>query len=143
MKSYFNQSFLFLANTRPTIEIQFLVGGMDGIFSFCHRVETVTGTHPVSYPTGTGGFFPGVKRSGHEANHSHSSAGLKNAWNYISVHPTDLHCVVVNYARDNVLMARCLVKHRDKFTFTLRRYELCDDLEHKRPTVKSPYDNGG
>jgi hypothetical protein len=48
----------------------------------------------------------GVKRPGHEAGHSApSSAEVKNAWSYTST---------PQYA----LMACCLVKHRDNFTFT-------------------------
>jgi hypothetical protein len=48
-----------------------------------------------------GALSPGVKRPLLEANHSsRSSAEVKNAWSYTSIHP-------------NVFMAWCLVKHRD------------------------------
>jgi len=43
------------------------------------------------------GLFPGVKRPGHESDHSHpSSAEVKNAWNYISAPPLRLHGVVLS-----------------------------------------------
>jgi hypothetical protein len=49
----------------------------------------------------------GVKRPGREADHSPPpSAEVKNACSYISIPPY-------------VLMAWCLVKHRDNFTFYL------------------------
>jgi hypothetical protein len=38
-----------------------------------------SGAHPASYPMGTGGFSPGVKRPGREADHSLPSiAEVKN-----------------------------------------------------------------
>jgi hypothetical protein len=41
--------------------------------------------HPASYPMGTRDSFPGVKRSGREADQSPpSSAEVKNAWSYTS-----------------------------------------------------------
>jgi hypothetical protein len=50
-----------------------------------HRVQTDSGAHPVSCPTGTGGSYPEVKRPGHEADHAPpSSAEVKNAWSYTS-----------------------------------------------------------
>jgi hypothetical protein len=33
-------------------------------FSFHYRVQTGSGTHPASYPMGTGGSFPGGKADG-------------------------------------------------------------------------------
>jgi hypothetical protein len=41
--------------------------------SLLHNVQAGSGAHPTSYTTGTGSCFPGVKRQGHEADHSHSS----------------------------------------------------------------------
>jgi hypothetical protein len=41
-----------------------------GNFSLHHRLQNGSGAHPASYLTGTRGSFPGVKRSGHEADHS-------------------------------------------------------------------------
>jgi len=35
-----------------------------GNFSFYHRVQTVSGSHSVSYTMGTGGSFPGSKLAG-------------------------------------------------------------------------------
>jgi len=47
----------------------------------------------------------GVQRPGYEADHSPpSSVEVKNAWTYTSI-------------PQYVFMARCLVKHRDNFTF--------------------------
>jgi hypothetical protein len=36
-------------------------------FSLLHIVQTGSRVHPVSYPVGTGGSFPGVKRQGRES----------------------------------------------------------------------------
>jgi hypothetical protein len=35
-----------------------------GNFSLHHRVQNRSGAHPASYPTGTGGSFPGGKAAG-------------------------------------------------------------------------------
>jgi hypothetical protein len=49
-----------------------------GNFSLHHRVQIGSRAHPASYPVGTRGFFPGVKRPGREADHSPpSSAEVK------------------------------------------------------------------
>jgi hypothetical protein len=37
--------------------------------SLLHIVETGSGVHTTSYPVGTGGLFPGVKRPRREADH--------------------------------------------------------------------------
>jgi hypothetical protein len=39
-------------------------------FFLLHIVQTGCGVHPTSYKMGTGGFFPGIKRHGREADHS-------------------------------------------------------------------------
>jgi hypothetical protein len=39
-------------------------------FSLLHVIETGSVGHPTSYPVGTGALFPGVKRTGLEADHS-------------------------------------------------------------------------
>jgi hypothetical protein len=39
-------------------------------FSLHHRFQTGSGDHPASYPMGTRGSFPGVRRPGREADHS-------------------------------------------------------------------------
>jgi hypothetical protein len=63
-----------------------------------------------------------VKLLGHEANHSlPSSAKVKNAQSCTSTPPIRLHGVVLNEARDNVIMVWCLVKHRDTFTLVEHR----------------------
>jgi hypothetical protein len=38
--------------------------------NFLHTIQIISGVHPTSYPMGTGGVFPGVKRPWHEADHS-------------------------------------------------------------------------
>jgi hypothetical protein len=49
-------------------------------FYLYHRVQTGSESHPASYPMGTRGYSPGVKRPGHEASHSlPSNAEIKNA----------------------------------------------------------------
>jgi len=63
-----------------------------------HRVQTGSGAHPASYPMGIRGSFPGIKRSGHEANHHSppSSAEVKNAWCYTFTPPLRLHGVILS-----------------------------------------------
>jgi hypothetical protein len=39
-----------------------------------HCIQSGSGAHPVSYPMGTRGSFPGVKRPGHKADHSPPSS---------------------------------------------------------------------
>jgi hypothetical protein len=61
-------------------------------FSHFH-VQTDSGAHPVSYPMGTGGAFPGegVKRQGREADHSPvTTAEVKQMWIYTSFPHTPL-----------------------------------------------------
>jgi hypothetical protein len=44
----------------------------EGNFSLHHRcVQTGSGAHPASYPTDTGGPFPGTNRQGRKVGHSH------------------------------------------------------------------------
>jgi hypothetical protein len=51
----------------------------------------------VSYPMGTGGFSPGVKQLGREADHSPpTSAEVKKMWIYYIHFPIRLHGVVLN-----------------------------------------------
>jgi hypothetical protein len=60
------------------IGVRFSVGARN--FSLLHLVQTGSGAHPVSYPMGSGFFSVGVKRQGHEAEHSPpSSAEVQNA----------------------------------------------------------------
>jgi hypothetical protein len=40
------------------------IPGGAGNFSLHYRVQTDSGAHTVSYPMGTGGFFPGGKAAG-------------------------------------------------------------------------------
>jgi hypothetical protein len=78
-------------------------------FSLHHRVQNGSGANPVSYPMGIRGTFFGVKRPGHEADHSPpSSAEVKE-------------CVELYLHSHYAFMAWCLIKHRDNFTFTSTR----------------------
>jgi hypothetical protein len=54
-------------------------------FSHLHIIQTSSGVYPTSYKMGTWGSFPGVKRQGHEADHSPpTSAEVKKMWIYAS-----------------------------------------------------------
>jgi hypothetical protein len=54
-------------------------------FSLLHFVQIGSGVHPTFYLIGTRGSFPGVKRQGHEADHSlPTSAEIKKMWIYTS-----------------------------------------------------------
>jgi hypothetical protein len=55
--------------------------GERGFDSHLHGVQTDSGAQPASYPMGTGD-FPEVKRPRREANHSLSSAEVKNSCRY-------------------------------------------------------------
>jgi len=68
-----------------------------GVLSVCYRAQTRSGALPGSYPMDTGGYFPGVKWPGREADHSRaSSAEVKNALSYTSAQPIRLHDVLLN-----------------------------------------------
>jgi hypothetical protein len=82
--------------------VRFPVGA--GNFSLHRRVQNGSGAHPASYPMGTRGSFPEVKRQRPEADHSPPPSAEINEWSYTSIPPY-------------VFMAWCLVKHRDNFTF--------------------------
>jgi hypothetical protein len=57
-------------------------------FSFLHVVQIGSGVHPISYPMANGGFSPGVKRPGREADHSPpASAEVKKMWINTSTPP--------------------------------------------------------
>jgi hypothetical protein len=47
--------------------------------TFLHSVQTESGTHPVSYPMGTGSVFPGVKEKGEVDHKTSPSAEVKNS----------------------------------------------------------------
>jgi hypothetical protein len=68
-----------------------------GKFSSHHRVQTGSGAHPVSYPVGTRGSFPGDKATvAWSWPPPPSSADVKNAWSYTSTLPIRLHGVVLS-----------------------------------------------
>jgi hypothetical protein len=59
-----------------------------------HIAQTASGVHPTSYPMDTGGFLPGVKWPGREADQSPpASAEVKNLYIHF---PIFLHGVVLN-----------------------------------------------
>jgi hypothetical protein len=68
-----------------------------GNFSLHHRVQNGLGPTQPSIQWVQGAFSLGVKRPGHEADHSPpSSAEVKNAWNYTSTPPIRLYGVVLS-----------------------------------------------
>jgi hypothetical protein len=68
--------------------------GNDRTFCLRHRVWTGSGAHTASYPMGTGGSYRGVKRLGHEGDHSPPpTTEARNAWRYTSKSPKCLHGV--------------------------------------------------
>jgi hypothetical protein len=50
------------------------------IFSLRHLFQTGSGAHPASYPVGTRGCCPGVKRPGRKADHSPPSSAEVKEW---------------------------------------------------------------
>jgi hypothetical protein len=56
-----------------------------GNFSLHQRVQNGSGTHPTSYPIGTMGSFPGVRRQGRESDHSHLVPRSKIEWGCTSL----------------------------------------------------------
>jgi hypothetical protein len=57
-------------------------------FFLLRVVQTGSEVHATSYPVGTGGSFPGVKRSGCEPDHTPpDSAEVKKTWIYTSTPP--------------------------------------------------------
>jgi hypothetical protein len=69
--------------------VWFLAGERD--VSLLHSIQTGSGFHPASYPVGTGGSFPGVKRPRLEADHSSSfSAEVNNGGAMTSLPHTSL-----------------------------------------------------
>jgi hypothetical protein len=66
-----------------------------GNFSLHHHIQNGSGAYQASYPVGTRGSFPGIKRLGREADHSPpSSAELNNTWIHTSTRPIRLHGVM-------------------------------------------------
>jgi hypothetical protein len=87
--------------------VRFPTGAMKGLFSIHHRFQTEAGAHLVLCPMGTGegDISRGVKWSGHEANHSPSSAEwFINVWSYTST---------LSY----VFMAWCLIQDKENSTY--------------------------
>jgi hypothetical protein len=81
-----------------------------GIFLFTITSRTALGTTQPPIHWVPEAISQGVKRPGHEADHSPpSSDEVKNAWSYTS-------------PPQYVFRALCLIKHRDNFTVTLLDY---------------------
>jgi hypothetical protein len=95
-----------------------------GNFSLRYHFQTGYRAHTTSCPMATGGFFPWVRRPGHEAdNSSPSSAGIKNAWNYTSTPPIRLHGMVL------------ISVQRQSYLLPFIHYNSPPDL-HDQPIVK-------
>jgi hypothetical protein len=73
--------------------VHFPVRSMIGFFLFVAASRLALGL--TQTPTGIGGFYPGVKRAGLEADHSlPSNAEVKNVLSYTSTPPIRLHVVL-------------------------------------------------
>jgi len=73
------------------------VSGNGGIFSLRLRVQSGSGTQPVSYLRGPFATSLGVKQSWREADHlPPSSAEDENEWSYTSTPPLRLHGMVLS-----------------------------------------------
>jgi hypothetical protein len=103
-------------------------------FTLQHHVQTGSGAHAASYPVGTGALSLGVKQLGHEADHSPIYSAEAKECMELYLHPQ------YNF------MVWCLVKHRDKFTFTFimfsNTFNLCPSL-NVRYQVSHPYKTTG
>jgi hypothetical protein len=96
-----------------------------GFFSFRQGVQNGSGAHLVSYPMSTEDSSTGVKRPGHEADHSPpSSAEVNNAWSYI-------------FTPRYVFIAWYLFKNRDNFTFTSSFSQILGQNFKQTPTNSS------
>jgi len=74
-------------------KVRFQAGA--GNISLLHHAQTGSRAHPTLYSVGTGGFSPGIKRPGREADNSTpSGAEVNNAWSYTSTPSVRLHSVV-------------------------------------------------
>jgi hypothetical protein len=69
-------------------------------FPLHHRVQNGSGAHPASYPMGTRGSSPGVKRPGRKADHLPPSSAEVKEWVEPYLHsPIRLHGVVLSEAQ--------------------------------------------
>jgi hypothetical protein len=77
------------------IGVRFPAGA--GNFSLRSHVQTRSVAHPASYPMGSGGYFPGIKRPECEAGHLPlSSADVKEGVELYLHSPKCLHSVMLN-----------------------------------------------
>jgi hypothetical protein len=65
-------------------------------FSLLHSVQTGSEAYPASYPVGTEGSSPGVKRPGREIDHSFPSSAEVINGGAIPPLPVRLHGIVLN-----------------------------------------------
>jgi hypothetical protein len=70
-----------LSSLRSRDSVVGIATGYGRVKNFLHVAQTGSRVHPTSYPMGTGGFSSGVKRPGHEADHSpQASAEVTKMW---------------------------------------------------------------
>jgi hypothetical protein len=80
--------------------VMFSTGVEKSFFHFRRHDQTSSGSRPISYPVGTRGFSPEIKRPEHDTDHPHpSSTEVKNACSY-------------NFSTPIIFTACCLGKHR-------------------------------
>jgi hypothetical protein len=91
-------------------KVRFLAGADN--CSLHHRVQNRSGAHTASYPMGTRGSFPAVKRPGREADPSPpSSSEVENAWSYTSILPNTSSGKICGTELCNVLLFRLSTEH--------------------------------
>jgi hypothetical protein len=74
--------------------VRFSAGSRD--FTLFHSIQIGFGVQGVSYPIGSGGYFPGVKLTGSEANHSPPSCAEVDNVETIPPFPHKIHGVMLN-----------------------------------------------
>jgi hypothetical protein len=90
-----------------TVNGRFSAGS--GNFSLHYRIQNDSGAYPASYPMGTRGCVPGVKRPGREAYYSSSSNAEVKECVELYLHSPN---------KPSWRGAQLKTKHRDNFTFT-------------------------
>jgi len=66
------------------------------IFPLLHHIQVGSDAHPASYPMGTGGSYPGVKRLGCEADHSPPFSAKVKMRGAVSPLPLSLHGIMLS-----------------------------------------------
>jgi hypothetical protein len=88
-----------------------------GNFSLHHRVQTGSGAHPASYPMGSRGSFPGVKRPGSEADNSPPSSSEVKKCMELYLHSQ----IRLQWRGAQLKLSLCLFKHYPMKTYRLSR----------------------